>query len=118
VVLLVAHGSRLHSANEAHARLCHEVSERAGSVVRPAFLELAEPSIPDAIDAAVAAGAVTVRLLPHFLHAGRHLVEDIPRLVAEAQARHTGTATVVLEGHTGAHDAMIELLADLAGRAQ
>lgn len=118
VVLLVAHGSRLRSANEAHQQLCSAVSSRAGTEVRPAFLELAEPSIPEAIDRAVADGAVTVRVLPHFLHSGRHLVEDIPRLVDEAAARHAGRAVVVLEGHTGAHDSMIELLSDLASRSR
>ncbi len=116
VVLLVAHGSRLASANEAHEQLCTAVSERADLEVRPAFLELAEPSIPDAIDAAVSDGARTVRVLPHFLHLGRHLREDIPQLVEAAAGRHAGTATVVLEGHTGAHDGMVQLLAELAGR--
>ena len=46
--------------------------------VKPAFLELAEPLIPDGIRGAIANGATQVVVLPYFLSAGRHVVEDIP----------------------------------------
>lgn len=115
VVLLIAHGSRNPDAATAHEQLCEEVQERTAADgaevrVRPAYLEIAEPTIPAAIDAAVAEGARSVRLLPHFLAPGNHVQRDLPRIVGEASERHPGVA-IELEEHTGADPGMVDLLA-------
>lgn len=116
VTLLVAHGSRNPAAGEAHLQLCSAVAAASSSTagrevdVVPAYLEIAEPSIPDAIDAAVAAGATTVRVLPHFLGPGNHVLVDIPEIVTAARERHPGV-TVELVEHLGADPALVDLLA-------
>ena len=114
VVVLVAHGSRAETANDAHRTLCERVASAAGVPVVPAFLELAEPSIPEGIDRAVALGATGVRVVPYFLHPGRHLREDLPRIVAEASDRHGATASIELTTHVGDDPRMVQLLVDLA----
>jgi sirohydrochlorin ferrochelatase len=88
-LLLVDHGSR-HAEAHAHLeRLASRIAELAPDwQVQVAHLELAEPSIPDGIDACVRAGAREVRVLPLFLLPGRHLRHDIPALVRAAVARH------------------------------
>ena len=86
VTLLVAHGSRASSANQAHLDLAAALDARIEPTVLGAFMELAEPSIGDAIGRAVDAGATVVAVLPYFLHPGRHQQVDIPQLVAEAAA--------------------------------
>lgn len=48
-------------------------------------MELAEPTIQQAVDACVAAGASKVIVAPYFLSRGRHIQDDIPALVAVAQ---------------------------------
>jgi sirohydrochlorin ferrochelatase len=128
VVLLVAHGSRNPDAAAAHEQLCDEVQAqvdaartRAGdgaaaraaaraAIVRPAYLEITAPSIPDAIDAAVAGGATEVRLLPHFLSPGNHVQVDLPALVAAARTRHPDTPIELAE-HLGADPGLVALLA-------
>ena len=116
VVLLVAHGSRNPRAAEAHERLCAEVRAAAPVPVRPAYLEISQPSIPDAIAAAVADGATVVRLLPHFLSPGNHVLVDLPEIAAAARAQHPGT-TIELAEHLGADPALVALLAArVAGR--
>lgn len=110
VVVFVAHGSRAAAANEAHVAQAERLADVAGLAVRPAFLELAEPSIPDAIDAAVAGGATRVAVLPYFLYPGRHVGRDIPELV-ETSARRHPEASVVLLGSFGADPAVVDLLA-------
>lgn len=115
-VVLAAHGSRATDANDAHRALVHAIDHRVDVSVGAAFLELAEPSIPDAIDAAVAAGAATVVVLPYFLHPGRHLREHIPALVAEAADRHPDRS-IVLTGAFGDDHAIIDLLVDQVHRA-
>lgn len=116
IVLLTAHGSRADDANDAHRALAHGLDHRVDDEVRPAFLELAEPSIPDAIDAAVADGATTVIVLPYFLHPGRHLREHIPDLVASAAERHPGRS-ITLATAFGDDHGIIDLLVEQVHRA-
>lgn len=60
-------------------------------------MELAEPSIEDAFDRCVAAGAQKVVLHPFFLSPGRHVTSDIPALMNAAAKRHPEVAWVVSE---------------------
>lgn len=108
-VVLIAHGSRAEAANEAHRNVCRELAERTGGDVVAAFLELAEPSIPDAI-ATAATGAARVVVLPYFLYPGRHVAEDIPRFVDQARADLDGIEVVLLHPF-GADPRAVDLLA-------
>jgi len=90
-LLVVAHGSRREASNEEVRQLAADLIPRAAGRfdgVSCAFLEIAAPSIPDGIEAAVRAGAGEVVVMPYFLSAGRHVAEDIPREVAGKQAEH------------------------------
>jgi sirohydrochlorin ferrochelatase len=88
-IVLLDHGSRLAEANAQLDQLVSLVSaERPDALVRGAHLELCKPSLGEAIDACVAAGAKRVIVHPFFLSPGRHAREDIPRLLAEARERH------------------------------
>jgi len=89
-LLLVAHGSRRAASNDEVRDLTRQLRKADDSFqhVACAFLELAEPSIPDGLRAAIAAGAGEVVVLPYFLSAGRHVVTDIPAEVAVVQAEH------------------------------
>lgn len=87
-VLLVDHGSKRAEANQALERLAIEVEAilaASGSVARvfAAHMELAEPSIPMAIGAVVAAGATELVVQPCMLSRGRHFEEDVPQLIRE-----------------------------------
>jgi sirohydrochlorin ferrochelatase len=116
VWIVVAHGSRAPGTVEDHGTVCSALHAKAGDevvAVTPAFLEISEPSIPDAIDAAAANGAGRIVLLPYFLHAGNHMRRDIPALVDEARTRHP-EVDVVLAEHLGLHDALLEVLLDRA----
>jgi sirohydrochlorin ferrochelatase len=80
-LLLVAHGSRREASNEEIRELTRRLAGQAGESfdhIDCAFLELAEPSIPDGIQRCIDAGASQVTVLPYFLSAGRHVAEDIP----------------------------------------
>lgn len=86
-LLVVAHGSRREASNEEVRALAAEVARQAGQTfgaVSCAFLELAEPSIPRGLEDLAADGAQEIVVLPYFLSAGRHVVEDIPAEVAKA----------------------------------
>ena len=90
-MVIVDHGSRFAAANdmlEDVARMFKRVSGYA--IVEPAHMELAEPTIPQAIAACVRQGATQVIVHPYFLSPGRHSTTDIPRITAEAAAEHPG----------------------------
>jgi sirohydrochlorin cobaltochelatase len=112
VWILIAHGSRRAESSVDHAALCAAVAEAAGTPVEPAYLEIAGPSIPEAVASAVDGGATTVVLLPYFLHPGNHVREDLPRIAQECRDAHPGTA-VELRTHVGADPRLVGLLASL-----
>jgi sirohydrochlorin ferrochelatase len=109
-VVFVAHGSRADAANNAHRAAGERLAADLEVPVVAAFLELAEPSIPDAIVAAADTGVARVLVLPLFLYPGRHLVRDIPALVGEAVAQRPDTHVEVLDAF-GADPAIAGLLA-------
>jgi len=112
-LLVVAHGSRRDASNDeiraVAAGLAAALCDRY-QWVEAAFLELAEPSIPAAIDRAIDAGADEVVLFPYFLSAGRHVFEDIPAIVAERQAAHP-RVDILLTPYLGQLPGLIELIA-------
>ena len=109
VVVVAAHGSRAPEANISHQGVVDALAAVVPHRVVPAYLELAEPSIPDAIDAEAASGAATILVLPYFLHPGRHLIDDLPAIVHDASARHRDV-TVELLGSFGSEAGLLEIL--------
>jgi sirohydrochlorin ferrochelatase len=84
-VLLIAHGSRRQAANEDLVQLAEMVRERGEySCVEICYLELAEPDIPQGIAKCVEQGANRVLMLPYFLSAGSHVVDDLEGFRNEA----------------------------------
>lgn len=81
-----------------------------------AYLELTEPSLAQAADQLIARGVRQLRITPMFLGTGKHAREDIPRLVAELQARHPGIA-VEVQASVGEDARVTALLAQIAGEA-
>ncbi len=87
-LIVVSHGSRREASNDEVRRLAQLLSthqENSFNDVSAAFLEIAEPSIPDGIAAAIERGANEVTVLPYFLSAGRHVTRDIPDEVDKAR---------------------------------
>jgi sirohydrochlorin ferrochelatase len=79
-ILLIAHGSRLATANADLLQLAEQLRQRfPDHVIETAYLELTEPTIPQGAARCVALGARRVRLLPYFLSAGTHVTEDLRR---------------------------------------
>jgi len=82
--LLIAHGSRRPEANRDLVDLAFAVRGRTHyPIVEVAYLEVVEPTIPQGARRCVAQGATRVSLLPYFLSAGAHVVEDLERIRAD-----------------------------------
>jgi sirohydrochlorin ferrochelatase len=111
-LVLVAHGSRRQASNEEVTALSELVSNRMADdfpIIEAGFLELAEPSIFNAIDRCVQQGATDISVLPYFLSAGRHVQHDVPAEINNAKAIHPGIPMLLLP-HIGGSPQMIELI--------
>lgn len=111
-ILLVAHGSRKQSSNEEVAELAKRMNQNLDSSfdnVKYAFLELAEPLIPDGIDQCIEAGATEVVVVPYFLSAGRHVVEDVPGEVQKGIEKHPHVK-ITISDYLGANKEIANLL--------
>jgi len=82
VLVLIAHGSRLEEANREVRDLAAKLSHPL-LVVLPCFLELSDPDIPAGIDQALSLNPREIFVLPYFLTQGRHVQEDIPKILSE-----------------------------------
>jgi sirohydrochlorin ferrochelatase len=105
---IIAHGSRRQASNDEVRRLGERVARlRAPGVdhVEVAFLELAEPSIPEGLSRCADQGASEIIVFPYFLAAGTHVAQDIPEAIAEFRRARPDIA-VQLTPHLGASDAL------------
>ncbi len=111
-VVIVDHGSRRAESNDMLLRVVANFVEQfpGYEIVEPAHMELAEPSIATAFDRCVARGVTSVVVLPYFLLPGKHWDQDIPKLTAEAAAKHPGVKFMVT-APIGLHPAMAGVIA-------
>jgi sirohydrochlorin ferrochelatase len=115
-LIIVDHGSSVEEANDTLARVAELIRSNKKSgfdIVRYCHMELAEPTIGEAFDACVAAGASHIVVHPYFLVPGKHSKQDIPRMAAEAAGRHKDVSYHVTEP-LGVHEKIIEVVLERA----
>ena len=114
-LLIVAHGSRKKVSNIEIHQLANNISMKllTFSIVEACFLEIAEPSIPQGIESCVKQGASEVLILPYFLAAGRHVIEDIPNIVDEEKTKYPGISITSLP-YFGSSPVIVDILKTLA----
>ncbi|WP_444813788.1 sirohydrochlorin chelatase [Variovorax arabinosiphilus] len=116
-VVLFAHGSRDARWREPVEAVARRMTARQPAVpVACAYLELVEPDLPTAAGRLIADGARALRVVPLFLGMGKHVREDLPRLVDALRAAHPEVA-FSLAPAVGETAEVIDLLADIALRS-
>ncbi len=109
-VILVGHGSRqtrFSVAMEKVARGLKKDKKFLGVVC--AYLEIAKPSIAEAIEVWARRGARQIRVLPYFVLSGRHVVSHIPEIIAEAKKKYRGKVKIKLCPYLGYDEALVAL---------
>jgi sirohydrochlorin ferrochelatase len=106
-LLIIAHGSRKQTSNDEVAKLASAVKGLPSDfqLIEHAFLELTSPRVPEGIEKLVADGASEVVILPYFLAAGYHVVDDLPELLTTAKAQYPAIKFSLLK-HLGAANLM------------
>lgn len=70
-VVFVGRGCSVTDANADHVRLSRVIAERGGyAQVLPAFIQVVQPTVADALNTAAATGARRVVVMPHYLFPG------------------------------------------------
>jgi len=114
-VVLAGHGSRRERSNEQVRELAAGLEGRLGLPTNAGFIELAEPSIGEAIES-LAPSASDITVLPLSLFAASHVKADVPLVVNEARSEHD--VTLHNGRHLGVHPALVELLDDRAAAVE
>ncbi|MDP5238368.1 CbiX/SirB N-terminal domain-containing protein [Uliginosibacterium sp. 31-16] len=110
-IVLFAHGARDPEWARPLQRLREVVLMRSPEAdVRLAFLEFMRPSLAEAVDACVHAGATRVDIVPVFLAQGGHVRRDVPLILQAARERHP-ELTLELRAALGEMPEVIEAMA-------
>ncbi|MDM0110761.1 CbiX/SirB N-terminal domain-containing protein [Variovorax sp. J22R133] len=113
-IVLFAHGSRDARWREPVEAVAARVAQSGpGVAVRCAYLEAARPDLPTAVNELVSEGVGSVDVLPLFLGVGKHLREDLPRLLTDLEAAYPAV-TFRLRRAVGETPEVIDVLAQLA----
>lgn len=111
-VLLIAHGSRRQAANDDLIRLAETLAARGiYPIVESAYLELASPDIATGGARCVERGATRVRMLPYFLSAGAHVVDDLEQARLDLSQRFPAVEFVLCPP-LGGHPQLVEIVLD------
>ena len=116
-LIIVDHGSRVEQANEMLVQVAELLRDKRSlefEIINFCHMELAEPTIGQAFDDCVSKGARHIVVHPYFLAPGRHSTQDIPNMVKDAAAKHSGVTYHVTEP-LGIHENIIEVILERAG---
>jgi sirohydrochlorin cobaltochelatase len=87
-ILIISHGSREESANTEFKRLVQKYRRRHPNwKISHAFLELAHPSIPKALES-LASKSNRIFVLPLFLFQAKHIKKHIPEILGTFGKKH------------------------------
>ena len=116
-LIVFAHGSRVVPANEGVERVAVAAAALGGfELYSAAFLELAAPTLEEAVEKLAGEGARRIIVAPYFLTMGMHLTRDLPEILRNIRAKHPGLeleSTPPLDGHPS----LAGILAERARRA-
>jgi sirohydrochlorin cobaltochelatase len=115
-ILIIGHGSRDSEANVEFEAVVAAFRQRQSEFdVAHGYIELAKPSLAEALDERGAKGGQVV-VLPLLLLAAGHVKNDIPLALAEARRNHPATDFIAAKA-LGVHPALVSLLRERADQA-
>jgi precorrin-8X/cobalt-precorrin-8 methylmutase len=120
-ILLLGHGSPKKDANnlEQVGKMLHGMLH-AGCTedcVKVAYLQFAEPGIPDSIKECVKQGAKKIILHPFFLSSGMHVTKDIPEMIQEARSLYADVQFIYTEP-LGIHEKLAHIVLERISAAE
>jgi sirohydrochlorin cobaltochelatase len=113
-IILFAHGSRDPLWHGPIQEVAQRIVKRSPqTMVRCAYLELTEPSLPSVANELVEQGVTSLCVVPMFLGVGRHAREDLPQLIQALEAQHP-SVQIRCQPAVGEQSKLLDLLAEIA----
>jgi sirohydrochlorin ferrochelatase len=112
-LVVFAHGSTVAAANQAIRDTAARLEAKSGYVTEAAFLEIAEPDLPRAVENLVERGASRIVVLPYFLAPGKHAERDLPRIIDRLRGIHK-EVRIEAAANLDGHPALVGILCDRA----
>ena len=115
--MIMAHGSPHAAANAPIYGIAKRVRASGRyAAVTVCFMDLNQPSIPDAIDDMTGRGIQHIIATPYFLQLGNHVKDDLPAIIAAARLRHPAS-TILLAEHLSYDRLLVSVIADRVAEA-
>ncbi len=116
-LLIMAHGSPHPESNAPIYGIAKRVRACGRyAAVTVCFMDLNQPSIPDAIDDMTGRGIRHLIATPYFLQLGNHVKDDLPTIIAAARIRHPAS-TILLTEHLAYDRLLVSVIADRVAEA-
>ncbi|KJS48453.1 sirohydrochlorin chelatase [Desulfosporosinus sp. BICA1-9] len=107
-LILLGHGSRRAEANQGLLVVAEKVSRLMEQPVTPAYMAHDHPSLPEAVEAKIKAGASSIVVMPLFLFRGVHVTVDIHEELREIREQNP-KVEIVFTKELGADDGIANL---------
>lgn len=113
-IVLFGHGSRNAEWAAPFEEIRNVIKRLQPEVpVELAFLELMQPSLPEAVGRLASQGVGRVSVVPVFISTGSHVREDLPKLIKEALSAHPGL-DIIMAAPLGEAPEMLRAMANYA----
>lgn len=110
IYLLVSHGTKDAEGKKSFELLLKRFEEAfPARKVQGCFLEMQEPSLSKAMDKCLIQGAQEIFILPLMFFPGRHVKEDIPKIIEQAKGKYP-QVDFHLSSPLGEHALLIKIL--------
>ena len=117
-VLIVGHGSKREGSSGILGQVASALQKREpDTFFQTAFLEINSPNIPEGIGLCFAQGAEEIVVVPYFVQPGRHVLEDIPRIISLAQEKHP-QQKIRLSSHLAFDERIVSVVLDRIAEAR
>ena len=109
-IILLGHGSRVPEAGKAMTRVAKRLKEKFGyPLVEVCFMSRLGPHFPETFEQCVRGGASRVVVIPYFLHAGLHILLDIPEMMQE-EAKKYPQVQLIFGRSLGFDESLVDLV--------
>jgi precorrin-8X/cobalt-precorrin-8 methylmutase len=114
--IILAHGSEDAGANDKFLGFSARLASRLpAEKVVPSFFQFADPSLEQVVDWLVGEGVFNIKIVPYFLHNGKHLKKDLPDRVRAVLKKYSTSINIEILSSL-CDDIMLEdLLVDRIG---
>lgn len=116
-VIILGHGSKLKMANYTIRKVAREIKSKRGlGIVKPAYLQLCQPSLQRTIKKITTMGCKRVIIVPFFLFMGNHVKRDIPKVIRQ-EAKIYKYVEFVYARHLGQDPRISDIVLDCINEA-